>query len=152
MLFQGREFDHRFFQRINRFLWAKEQFTLEKELIAPVALLSWVTWANRSRSLFCKERREWKTQVTLLKKANERRSTGHRSDSLLGIKRGQTVKNIRKIRIFQTNRSFFCEGFAQITSASLTSLFCEEQHERIIHIALLWRATRAKRSRLLYTV
>ena len=44
----------------------KERFAHEKKQIALVALLSWVTGANRSRSLFCnewlsKERREWFT-------------------------------------------------------------------------------------------
>ena len=28
----------------------------QPERIAPITLLSWATWANRSRSLFCKER------------------------------------------------------------------------------------------------
>ena len=95
-------------------MWTKERF-------APVALLSSATSANRSRSLFCKEwwerwkrweRREQFAQVALLKKSEWAKSDGR--DSLLGIKKGKTVKNIRKIRIF---RAIFFSFFA---SESLT--------------------------------
>ena len=51
---QGWKFSHRFFEQIVRFLWVKERLAREKEQIAPVALLSWVTWANRSRHSFVK--------------------------------------------------------------------------------------------------
>ena len=45
------------FERIAHFLWAKEQVSnsLKKRVICSFALLSWVTWANRSRLLFCHE-------------------------------------------------------------------------------------------------
>ena len=44
----------------------------------------------------------------------------------LGHKKGKNCQNMRKIQIFQANRSLF----AGIMSESLTSLFCKEQHER----------------------
>ena len=72
------------------------------ERIAPIALLSWTTWVNRSWSLFCKE---WWEQSRSLKKSEWAKSDG--SDSLLGIKCGGKVKNIRKLQIFRVNCSFF---------------------------------------------
>ena len=59
--------------------------------IDPFCNLFWLTRENRSR---------WS-----LKKIEERRSTG--AISFFDIKRGETVKNISKIRFFRSNRSFF---------------------------------------------
>ena len=101
-----------FLEQFAHFLWAKEQFAREKEQIAPIALLSWATWGNRSQLLFCKEWRERIIKVTLKKK-----SELAKSDSLLEIKKG---KNCQKL-IVQVIRSNH-ERFAQITRKSLTSL------------------------------
>ena len=62
-----------------------------------VASLSWATWANRSGHY--------------LKRSNcAKCDLGH---SLLGIKRGKTVKNIWKIQIFWANRSFFASNLLE---------------------------------------
>ena len=52
---------------------AKELFTCEKGQIAPIALLSWATWANRSQLLFCSGAN---CSSCSLKRANGRRATG----------------------------------------------------------------------------
>ena len=92
-----------------------------------VAILWWATWANRSGHY--------------LKRSNCAKCD--LGDSLLGIKRGKTVKNIWKIRIFWANRSFFAspslESWANNSHCSFLKsdesnlLFCKEQHERIAH-------------------
>ena len=76
-----------------------------------------------------------------LKKREWEKSKG--SDSLLGIKRGKTIKYIR---VFQGNRSFFASDsiqwwakhshrffFKSDKSDSLTWLFCKERWERFAH-------------------
>ena len=77
-----------------------------------VALLSWAAWANHSRLLFCKDRWEQIAQDALQKRTNEWRAMeanhssrslkkrkwrkSDKSNSLLGIKRGKTVKKHMK--------------------------------------------------------
>ena len=71
-------------------------------------------------SLFCHERPERVAHGQSFVKSDG-------SNSLLGIKRGKTVKNIRKIRIFKSDSLVFCEQFARIMGESLTLLFFKER-------------------------
>ena len=75
---QGREFTLWFFERIAHFLWAKEQFTHEKELI------------NHGKERL---RKEWQEQFAL----------GHKK----GGNQWRTVKNIQIFWFFRVNRLFF---------------------------------------------
>ena len=96
------------------FLWAKEQFACEKERITAVALLSWATWVNHSRSLFCSERPEQFAHSCSFVQSDL-------SDSLFGIKRGENCKKHTKNRIFLqifTSKSLVFERFAQVALLS----------------------------------
>ena len=99
----------------------KERFACWKELIAPVALLSWATWVNFSRSLFCHERPEHiahgssfvtsggsESLKSLFKK--EKMSKDRRERFTLGHKKGKNCQKHTKIRIFRANRSFFANN------------------------------------------
>ena len=116
---QDWEFAHRFLKQFARFLWGKERLAREKEQNAPVALLSWATWVNRSQLLFCKERWEELLMVALLFRATWRFAHGvsiKKSDWAKSDRsgRGQTVKNIRK-KLFWSN---FFERIALLSWAT----------------------------------
>ena len=125
------------FPAILRFLWTKERFAREKEQIAPIALLSWATWANRSRLLFCTEWPERFAHGCSL--TNEWLSEEQLEDLLFGKERGKTVKNIRKKRFFRffSSKSLVFEPLAQVTHKKRVtwancsqSLFCQEWPEQ----------------------
>ena len=123
------------FQAIHSFFWAKEGFVCKIEQIAPVTLLSWATWANRSwrlfcheqteridrsRSRFCKVQREWIPLSCSLKESKLVKSGG--SALLLGIKKGKTVKTYKKYEFFE-----YITLFKRVIRSN---------HEQITHIAL----------------
>ena len=147
-----------FFERIARFLWAKEQFTWEKERIAPVAHDKRVTGGNHSRPLFKKRDGSNLLPVALLsratranrsrrfkKKSDWAKSEG--SDSLMGIQQCKSSeklsKTYAKIWIFWVNCFFFanhsCCSFLQrdlLTVALLswaTWVNCSWLQERLAH-------------------
>ena len=73
----------------------------------------------------------------------KRMTKERREQFALGHKKGKTVKNIQKIRIFRANRSFFASDSLEshanhsnryiLKSDDSDLLFCKEQRERIAH-------------------
>ena len=135
----------------------KERFACWKELIAPVALLSWATWVNFSRSLFCHERPEHiahgssfvtsggsESLKSLFKK--EKMSKDRRERFTLGHKKGKNCQKHTKSTNFSSELLVFCEQFVHITSKSLTSLFCKERCEQFAHGRFLKWAILSKRA------
>ena len=122
-------------ERFNCFLWAKEWFASEKEWIAPVALLSWATWENRSQSLFCKEWLEWIAQVALLKK----------SKWAPGQKKGNNCQKHTKKRIFKRIAHFFVSNRLNLNHDWITN-FQSFLKSELLTVALLYRVTCANRS------
>ena len=108
------------------FLWAQER-------VALVALLSWASWANCSRSLFCKEQREqfahysflWRAARAncsrrFLKSSDWVKSNG--SNLLLGIKLWKGSEKHKKYEFFQANCKFLraiCSNHEQIALVTL---------------------------------
>ena len=119
------------------FLWAKDQFARIKEQITPIALLSWATGANHSRTLFCKERLS-------------RRATGAiRSWAWKGEKQRKNCQIHTIIMNFFKGIARFWERFAELTRESLMSLLFTDNSNSLM-VALLSWATWANRSRLLF--
>ena len=140
---------------IRSFFWAKEW-------IAPIALLSWATWANRSWLLFC---HEWPEQIAhgrSFVKSDERELLKSLFKKEWKSKGGKNChrKNIRMLQIFWVNNSFFESNFLEsqwithiafflramraillhssfVKSDSLTSLFCKERLSKSLTFALL---------------
>ena len=118
---QGWEFALWFFEQVASFLCERKS-----EIV-----ISFIFFERIALSLFCKEWHERIAHGSSLKKSKWAKS--NRSASLLGIKRGKTVKNIQKIQIFQANRSFFESDLIISLSNSIMSLFSKEQQERFAH-------------------
>ena len=121
-IWQGCEFDNRFFERIARFLWSKEWFAHEKERITPVAFCLKIAGVDSltvvllykidrsdscSQLLFCNEWRERIVPVVLYNRATERKAMGAICSFVIRI--GKTVKirqKHKKNTFFRANRSF----------------------------------------------
>ena len=119
------------FPAIPLFFVNKRVFTCEKEWITPVALLSWATWANQSRVLFCHERPEQITHghsfikndgseslKTLFNK--ERMSEEWHKLFVLGHIKGGKQSKPYKNSHFLSPLLFICKQSAQVMSESLT--------------------------------
>ena len=148
---QGWEFAHQFSKKTSKGAIVR---------FAPIFSESHFRSLNRSQSLFCYERPEWVTWAncsgcSFVKSNRSKSLKSHfikgvmgeeRREwcALLGIKRGKTVKNIPKIRIFRANHSH-CSILKRNESPRL--LFCKELHERIAHGRSIVRAILSKRAK-----
>ena len=111
----------------------------QPKTIAPVALLSWATWANCSWSCVVKSNRS-ELLKSLFKK--ERMSEEQHERFAHGHKKGGKLSKTYKKYDFFKQISLFYERFARITSESLTLLFFKEwiAHSRSLKWAKSERA------------